>query len=1461
MALGNGTGIFTYSGTRNLIGTNGDGVADTAERNVISGNNSYGISFFGAINCVIAGNFIGTDATGTVAVGNGSPGIVLQAPTRSTLIGTNGDGVADEAERNVISGSVGGVWIAGADDNVVAGNYIGTDVTGNVAMPNVGGILISEPSQGNRIGTDGNGVADAAERNIIAGVTLSGPGVTDNVIAGNFIGTDVTGSLALGNGTGIVIESGAHDNRIGTNGDGVADAAERNVISGNQDDGVYITGLGTDRNVVAGNFIGTDVTGTRPLGNLFGIEITDRAHDNRVGTNGDGVADASERNIIAASADYGIYLLDPVGDGSGADGTVVAGNYIGTDVTGTVALGNAQVGIYVYGSSSCRIGTDSNGLADAAESNLISGNPAVGLLLAGNGNLVAGNFIGTDATGLNALGNGKGVLVVGSNNVIGDVAPGMGNRIAYNAGYGVGVRDATSNGNRIRGNSIDANGGLGIDLGLDGITLNDPGDADTGPNGLQNFPVLATAYGGLATAISGMLGSTPSTTFTLDFYANDPDKGGAGFYGQGQYYLGSATVTTDCSGNATFNVASLETTTPGEWISATATDPTGNTSEFFQDVKVFYYDVTTLTSSANPSVYGQAVTFTATVAAINSAYGTPTGSVQFVVDGTNFGTSVTLVNGSATSAAIASLGTANHTVTAVYSGDTEFVASISAAMTQVVNQDSTTTAVIASPPFANVGQIVTFTSTVAANAPGSGTPTGTVDFFDITTNTDLTPSGVSLSSGTAAFSTTSLAIGNHTIKATYSGDINFLTSNASTGTITIGQSIIVLDPSAGGALTLSGNASINLAGAVFVDSSSSSALSASGNAQINASTIKLHGGVQKSGSASVSPIPVTGAAVLADPLGSLAPPSTTGMTNYGSESLSGNSSATINPGIYSRITVSGNATLTMNTGTYIIEGGGFTVSGNASASCAHVFIYNAGSNYPSSGGNFGGITLSGNGTFSLTAQTSGTYAGVLIFQSRQNTRALSLSGNATAGLTGTIYAANALVSLSGNAQLQSSLDVGTLSLSGNVALTQTAAGSDGTGDTSGIANTLLAGDLSVYINDPNGYFTSDELARIQDAINAWNAILAPYNVTITEVTDPTLANMVIDTGTTSACGGMSDGVLGCFNAPNSEITLIQGWNWYAGSDPTQISTSQYDFETTVLHELGHALGLGGSTNSSSPMYETLASGVADRTVTTQDLNIPDPPTGADPQMVAGFHLNSAPPAPAQTAYAAFGSGLNSSAVGAVPLSPAGVTATSSSTALLVQSNLLQQPAESMVQQAIIAQAGPEGSLVPQATDRENQHCLIPWLTPAATDQTPALDAIQQPATSTAEPAIHSQAGHEPSVVPQPTNQVLDLVLDELAADSVLWREENAVRTTGVPALPVLGLPGKPVPIDLMRQQDRPGPPGSFTARLAVILLAAGSCGYGLGILGDRNRQAGRLNHKRKSTFLADLRATKCHRDS
>ena len=214
----------------------------------------------------------------------------------------------------------------------------------------------------------------------------------------------------------------------------------------------------------------------------------------------------------------------------------------------------------------------------------------------------------------------------------------------------------------------------------------------------------------------------------------------------------------------------------------------------------------------------------------------------------------------------------------------------------------------------------------------------------------------------------------------------------------------------------------------------------------------------------------------------------------------------------------------------------------------------------------------------------------------------------------------------------------------------------------------------------------------------------------------------------------------------------------------------------------------------------------------------------------------------------------------MPLSPAGVTATSFSTGLIAQSNPLQQPAGSMAQQAIIAQAGPEGSLVPQATDPENERGLIPWLTPAATDQMPVLDPIQQPATTAAKPAIYSQTDHEHSLVPQPTNRVLDYVLDELAADSVLVRMRKANETVGSWSLHspgVLDTEAEPGATPLIEPGLAPdstgpvpwqGPPRQSAAHkawLTDILLAAGFCSFGAGLLAAGNRKAGSPDRKRK----------------
>ncbi len=315
--------------------------------------------------------------------------------------------------------------------------------------------------------------------------------------------------------------------------------------------------------------------------------------------------------------------------------------------------------------------------------------------------------------------------------------------------------------------------------------------------------------------------------------------------------------------------------------------------------------------------------------------------------------------------------------------------------------------------------------------------------------------------------------GSYQWDVSYSGDGNnnaVSDNNASNEQVTAGALIIVLDPTAGGALTLSGNATINV-GVVYVGSSSSSALSASGSAAVKAATISVYGGIQESGNASItasstllvngttqksgnatdSPKPVTGAPLISDPLASLPVPvaSTLGLASKGSVSVSGNSSQTIGPGVYSQITASGNASLTLQPGVYIITGGGFTVSGNANVAVSGssnsitgtgVMIYNAGTGYNGTtgadGGSYGAITLSGNGTISLTKPSTGTYAGILIFQARDNSAALTFSGNSMVGVTGTIYAKLAQVDESGNGQIGStsnpvSMVVDTLSISGN----------------------------------------------------------------------------------------------------------------------------------------------------------------------------------------------------------------------------------------------------------------------------------------------------------------------------------------------------------------------------------------------------------------------------------------------
>jgi hypothetical protein len=264
--------------------------------------------------------------------------------------------------------------------------------------------------------------------------------------------------------------------------------------------------------------------------------------------------------------------------------------------------------------------------------------------------------------------------------------------------------------------------------------------------------------------------------------------------------------------------------------------------------------------------------------------------------------------------------------------------------------------------------------------------------------------------------TSILPTGTQTITLSYLGNSNFVASST-TVSVSVVSSIFVLDASASGALTVSNSGAINVPGLVLVDSSASNALTVSNSASITAGAVEVVGNVSITGSATVTPAPQTGVASVADPLASLAVP--TGGTSQGSVNLKNSQTQTINPGIYTSISVSNSAQLTLNPGVYILAGGNFTVKNSATVTGSGVLIYMAGANYPNSGGSFGTITISNTATVTLTAATTGTYAGIAIFQDRGDTNTIPLQNSAVVNLNGgLLYALKALLSLSNSAQLQ-----------------------------------------------------------------------------------------------------------------------------------------------------------------------------------------------------------------------------------------------------------------------------------------------------------------------------------------------------------------------------------------------------------------------------------------------------------
>ncbi len=548
-SIPNGSGILISGGSQNSIGGGG-----TGEGNVISGNTMAGmvLAYSGTRLNTIKGNLVGTNASGTQALSNHT-GIYIKSNANKNTVGGTTAG-----ERNIISGNIEmGLIVEAADSNIVTGNYIGPDITGMNAFTYSNDTLIQANGLMFNTGSKHNiaGGYTAGERNVISGNRIYGHDIygnsSYNYTIGNYIGVDATGNNPLPNATGICVDGGSNHNPF-----------INNVLSGNMAYGMFIVTTGSNYNELKGNMIGTNAAGTAAVPNQIGFIFGGGTKYNTIG----GTTPA-DRNIISGNIFSGIEMAD-----IGTSYNNIIGNYIGTDITGSSAIPN------LHG-----IGIATNPSNNNVENNVISGNLEMGIIIyeSSDSNTVYGNRIGVAADGATPLPNHRAGVVINENSTYNKIGmPGNGNIIAHNDTAGIVISGNGTLFNTISANSIFANGIMDIDLEPFGVTPNDAGDADTGPNEGMNYPVILSATndpGGGGIYITGTMDcntySGPAGV-RIELFKSD----GANMFNHGGAltYLGYTTVS-NSSGNWDFVGTGANA---GDQITATATDIMGNTSEF-----------------------------------------------------------------------------------------------------------------------------------------------------------------------------------------------------------------------------------------------------------------------------------------------------------------------------------------------------------------------------------------------------------------------------------------------------------------------------------------------------------------------------------------------------------------------------------------------------------------------------------------------------------------------------------------------------------------------------------------------------------------------------------------------------------------------------------------------------------------------------------------------------------------